>query len=528
MTRRQILRSAAALAAAPLAPLTSYAQAEKPSGASSEGRPVFRTDAANLAARYEAAVLGLAGNIARVFNFSSPVLKEGARYPGVWLECAPQEGLVYAPFNSAVALSNHRIFFDLQRPDGQLPFGVFSNRAGFSQIQMVVPIAATALELFERTRNEEFLARAYRAAGKWDAWLSRYRNTRGTGLCELFCGYDTGEDGSARFKGLPWKCPNDDARICPKAGELPYLAPDLSATVYGGRLALARMARLLGESAEASSWNERAETIRAAIMKWCFDPEDLCFYDVDARGHFVRIRCVELLVTLGEHVVSQDLFDAIYRRHIRSPQEFWTPFPFPSVAPNDPAFNHALPENCWGGPSQVLTALRAPRWMEFYGKHADLAFLMKRWIRAIAGCSEFEQQIDPWTGAFSTGTAYSPCMLLLLDFVARLYGVRWEKETIQWNCRSPEGAVESFYSAPTPRGAAELAVRKSSGVFPASLTLAGRRCLSVEGIARVTTNLDGKPTSLVGTEPAETQVVLHWPDGRTERRSVSPDETVQL
>ena len=246
---------------------------------------------------------------------------------------------------------------------------------------MVVPIAATAWELAQLIRDEAFLHRAYLACTRWDDWLARHRDTRGTGLCELLCEYDTGHDNSPRVHGLPKECPNSDSRLCPPGHKLPWLAPDLSATVYGGRIALAAMAEALGKSSEALRWRERAEQTRLAILKHCFDPEDEFFYDVDCEGNFVRLRGDVITRVLSEHVVDQPLFERIYARHMHNPDSFWTPFPLPSVAIDDPRFVRQLPENSWGGASQALTALRAPRWFLHYGKKADLDHLMRRWIK---------------------------------------------------------------------------------------------------------------------------------------------------
>jgi hypothetical protein len=504
--------------------------------------PSFQTDLSALQAKYNAAVEGLKKNQRPVFRHPSAVLIEGATYSGVWLESGPQEGLLYAPFDPAIAVSNHRVFFDLQRGDGYLPCCVRFDRMESSQIQTVVPIAATALEVAERLQDEDLLNQAYHACSAWDGWLMRYRNTRGTGLCEAFCGFDTGEDKSARFKGLPWKCPEDDARLCPRAGKLPYLAPDLSATVYGGRLALASMARRLGKQTEAEQWHAKAESIRRAILKWCFDPQDLCFYDRDRDDHLVRIRCVELLVTLGEHVPNRKLFEEIYHRHVRNRREFWTPFPFPSVAADDPAFDHTLPHDSWGGPSQVLTALRAPRWMEYYGKFADLTHLMMQWVKASLASPHFEQQLDPWTGQPSTGHSYSPGMLLVTDFVSRLYGVRQANGLIEWNCRLPRGAKESRFLLPTRRGTAELVTRaagpaagqprggKAPSAFAASseLILAGKKLLRVRGSVRVVTDPQGALVRLVGAEPSAQQITLDWPGGHGAEFSLRPDELATL
>lgn len=369
---------------------------------------------------YDAALKALAANTKKVAGYDRPVLTEGGEYQGVWLESGPQEGIVYGRHEPEIALANHDVFFHFQREDGWLPCWVRLNRAGYSQIQMVVPIAATALETGRRLSREDFLARAYDACRRWDDWLARYRNTRGTGLCEAFCEFDTGHDNSPRFAGLPKRCPDNDARRCPRAGKLPYLAPDLSASVYGGRVALAEMADMLDRTGESRRWKEKAELLRQRIIEHCFDPEDECFYDVDREGDFVKIRSDVLLRVLGEHVVEQFPFERIYARYIRNPDEFWTPFPLPSVSINDPAFDRNLRLNSWGGPSQALTALRAPRWFEHYGKHDDLAELMRTWVNAIIEAPAFMQEMNPWTGKFSTSHHYSPCMCVFVDFVDRL------------------------------------------------------------------------------------------------------------
>ena len=375
---------------------------------------------ASVRSKYREALTQLAGNVRPVHGFDRSVLTEGGDYPGVWLECGPLEGLAYGRHDPAVARANHEVFFALQREDGYLPCWVRGDRVGSAQIQMVVPIAATALEVAELYGDEAFLTRAYGACSRWDAWLVRYRDTRGTGLCELFCEFDSGHDHSPRLAGVPRKCPDDDARICPKDGKLPYLAPDLSASVYGGRVALSRMAERLGKLGEAQAWRERAEAIRAALLRHCYCEEDECFYDVDAGGDFVRVRGDLLTRVLGEHVVGQDLFERIYARHIRNPDAFWTPYPLPSISAEDPAFVHSLPPNSWGGASQALTALRALRWFDHYGKSADLEDLMRRWVAAIVRAPAFMQQMDPWTGEFSTSAGYSPSMLVLTTFLERL------------------------------------------------------------------------------------------------------------
>ena len=372
--------------------------------------------------RYAEAIAGLAANCKPVIDYDHPVLYEGGCYQGIWLECGPLESLVYGKHAPEVARTSHDLFFHHQREDGYLPCWIWADKVGSAQIQMVVPIAATALETADLIGDEALLAKAYDACELWDRWLYRNRNTRETGLCELFCQFDSGHDGSPRLEGLPWECPDNDASICPDAGKLPYLAPDLSASVYGGRVALAKMAERLGKVDEADMWQERAEEIRQLIIKHCYDPEDECFYDVDADGNFIRIRGDVITRVFGEHVVDQPMFERIYERHIKNPDSFWTPYPLPSIAADDPAFVKRIPINSWGGASQALTALRAPRWFEHDGKPEDLRHLMTRWVEAILACPYFMQQINPWSGEFTESKTkdYSPAMCVFIDFVDRL------------------------------------------------------------------------------------------------------------
>lgn len=370
------------------------------------------------------ALATLRANTQRLPHWPHPILTEGSNYHGIWLECGPHEAAVYAaidPSARAIARANHLIFFALQKPDGQLPYSVKPSGPGFGQIQMVVPIAATAWELARDFHDEELLQKAYAACSRWDLWLRRYRNTRGTGLCEGFCTWDTGMDNSPRWKGMPNTCPGGDARHCPAAPGLPRLCPDLSATVYGGRIALAAMAKALGRASEADRWTADAEHICALILDRLYDPKDGAFYDLDANNRFVRVRSTATLRVLGEHVPDQRLFNEIWTRQTGNPRAFWAPYPFPSVALDDTTFVRPIPPNSWGGASQALTALRAPRWMEHYGKSLELRHLMQQWIAAIRRDGGFHQQMDPVTGAFTPDAGgYSPAALVFLEFSRRV------------------------------------------------------------------------------------------------------------
>ena len=512
---------------------------------------VFQTDHHLLQQKYEAAKERLQLNLTPVYSSEQPVLLDGGIFAGIWLEDGPHENTIYGMFEPAASIAAHRVFFNLQREDGLLPSVVTEENVIYamrpdgtgpgyreflrvgkeeaakypenariicSQVQTVIPVAATALEAARLTGDQQFLEDAYRACSAFDAWIAKYRNTRGTGLFEVFCEFDTGHDHSPRFKGLPKSCPGDDSRICPDAGGLPYLAPDMSAMLYGGRKALAEMAGLLGKPGEKVHWEEKAEATREAIFRYCFHEEDVFFYDLDRNNRFIRIKGDVITRVLSEHVVDQALFEKIFQLHIVNPEEFWTPYPLPSIAVNDPCFPKSIThENLgplgFGGPSLALTALRTPRWLEYYKKPAHLGHIMKRWLDAIMASTDFMCQLNPFSGEFAVAEGYSAPALMMVDFVPRLYGVRLEDGKLEWNCRRPEGASCSRYSMDTSFGTAEI----ESGDRGSVLSVAGKPVLKVEGKCRVITDRQGTILKAEGTELETEYAVFTRPDGKNAR-----------
>ncbi|HUI53686.1 MAG TPA: hypothetical protein VLY04_01855 [Bryobacteraceae bacterium] len=491
--------------------------------------PEFRTANERWQAAYDRALDVLAANVRVLPRFAKPVLIEGANYAGVWLECGPHEGLVYRKFRPDVARNGHLTFFELQRPDGQFPANNKVSETGFGQIQMVVPIAATAWELAQATGDDELLHTAYRACSAWDDWLMRHRNTRGMGLVEGFCTYDTGHDNSPRWAGIPPQCPEKDAKRHYPIETLPRLCPDLSATVYGGRIALSAMAKAMGNSAEADRWTESAQKIRSLILSRLYVPEDAAFYDLDAQNHFVKIRCDILSRMCGEHIPDQALFDDLWTRQIHNARAFWTPYPLPSVALDDPLFVRPIPRNSWGGASQALTALRAGRWFDHYGRSAEFGSMMDRWCEAIQRDMTFRQQMDPLNGVFTRedAPAYSPAALVMMDYTWRLAGVREEHDSLHWNVRPGHPAAESArFRVRTDAGqTAEMRYDEQS----AELWLAGKPLGRIEsGVCRLVTDKAGVPQSLLGISEQQQRPVIRLVQRAPREVTLQPNQRIAL
>lgn len=364
-------------------------------------------------------------NLCNTGERSTPVLLAGACYNGLWLE-HNQDCFFACDLLPESAWESIKIVMDYQQSDGLLPYSVrFSPfKVGTSQLQTVWSFARCALETARKLQLPEAeFAKIYDAGVRYDNWLTAFRNHNKFGLVEMFCAFDTGHDASNRVKdgGIPNACPGAWAGNMPDIPVMPVIAADLSATRYGGLTALAELAEMLDRSGEALQLRQQADGLKSAIMEHLYDQEDGFFYDRAPSG-FRKYRTEHITRLFLNRVIDQELFDRIYERYFSSENEFFPPYPFPSVSVSDESFNAAHPANCWGGNTQMLTLLRAVLWMDFYGKGAELEEIMRRTLKAFLKFDNpFAQELHPFTGEpIGFGENYTPALLFFRECCKRL------------------------------------------------------------------------------------------------------------
>lgn len=368
-------------------------------------------------------------------GYDDPLFLISNAYPGVWMEHV-YDAIAWYLFSGTdkqVMRGQVKLFLDHQKEDGQLPCYVldrsnpnfnkgYRTAIGYSQLQECVSFTKLCMEAALLLEDDQLMAEAYEKCVRWDEWLVRNRMVTRRGLIELFCLYDTGHDKSQRFAGIPGGCPEGNAANMNDLPDLPLLAPDMNAVFYGSRMALAQMAMHLGKKAESEAWHKKAQEVRDALIEHCYNEEDAFFYDVDCHGKQRKIRSIAIASLFMERVIEGEMAETIYQRHLKNPEEFWTPYPFPAMAVNDPASVYTPDGNSWSFFSQALTALRAFRWMDHYGKGEDFDHVLKCWVCALTDAeTPFTQEIHPLTGEMTKVSQwYSSAMLLYLHAVKRL------------------------------------------------------------------------------------------------------------
>ncbi|MDF2922374.1 MAG: hypothetical protein K0R57_1288 [Paenibacillaceae bacterium] len=352
------------------------------------------------------------------------ILHEGGVYLGCWLESTGTiNAELLSRFIPSVAEATYACFADLQREDGLMPYKITAQGPVFKQIQLVTPLARSVWNHYcLNGRPEAFLARMYPAMQRFDHWLAEWRNTRGTGCVEAFCTFDTGHDLSPRF----WHVPdtphlNDPKRYDPASPVLPFLAPDLTANVYCQRLYLARIAEELGEG--GNGWRQKAHESLESLFRYCYDPDDHFFYDLDRNGQLVRIQSDVLLRVLACEVGDGEFFGQALRAYLLNTRKFFAKYPFTSIAMDDPRFDPFSSYNTWAGTTNFLSLIRTPHAFEHHHRHVELTWIMQPIVSAMIRMQRFSQALSPWTGAEGYTEAYSPSILCVLDYVERLCGI---------------------------------------------------------------------------------------------------------
>ena len=375
------------------------------------------------------------------FNgLDKPLFLISETYPGLWLEHA-YDAVFYASLHPEylyLAENTVNLFIDRQTEDGQLPFAVMrSGTVRYSQIQECVSFYSLCLEVWRMDHDDAFLLKAYESGKKWDSWLRRHRMTTGRGLVEMFFGYDTGHDNSGRLEGIA--CPGNYALngveqnasvLPPDDGITPILAPDMNSNLYGNERSLAEMARILGKAEEAEEWERRAADVKSNLFERCFSEEDAFFYDADRNGKLRRYKSSTIFHLFIEKVLNMDedaeLIGRIYREHLKNPEEFWTPYPFPSMAVNDPSCVGHVDRNCWGYYTMGLIVLRCTRWMYSYGWSGDFDHICAKWLEAWTRCFDIVplgQEIDPITGEPTKCSPWYSSGMLSYLYAARRLGI---------------------------------------------------------------------------------------------------------
>ena len=259
-------------------------------------------------------------------------------YVGVWQWDAYFHALAYRHVEMPLAKDQLRIVLDHQREDGMIPDaihdeGTVTHLSQPIEADVTKPplLAWAAWKLFETDGDREFLDEIYEPVVRWNDWWFEKNDDDQDGLCEYHHPYSSGLDDSPLWD----------------AG-MPVEAPDLNTYLCLQQEALAKMARAIGLNAEVETWARRADAMAARMIEQLWDEQAGLFWAVK-RGQPIKIRTPFNLFPLMTGRLPRPIVERLVA-HLTDEHEFWSHYPVPSVALDDPKFN---PLEMWRGPTWV-------------------------------------------------------------------------------------------------------------------------------------------------------------------------------
>jgi hypothetical protein len=427
------------------------------------------------------------------------VLIEGGGYNAIWIETQPMGGEMYAKRNLTTAMNNVLLFIRNQHSSGRYPGRIsFRNDSiipAYTHLQgFCFPCHALNLFYWNKKRDREYLHTLYQSLEAYDNYIWKYRDSDRNGCLETWCVIDTGEDHSTRFAGTtvarwhwPGETPPEEDAV------FPVESMDMMSYSYDARATLARISALLDNGKE-QEWLDKAKAVQDRIASYLWDSRRGACFDRNCRNEVMPSLIHNNLRAMYFGSFTQQMADRFVREHLMNPEEFFTPFPLPSIAVNDPAFRN-ISSNNWSGQAEGLTYQRAIRALENYGYFSELTIFGEKLINNAGKRNIFPQQFDPFTGEFSEPESrnnYGPAALSVLEYISRFYGIHVQFDDIYWGALGRDGH-EVHYTQHWDGDA--FSVQSRDGMTKGFLN--GKELFSVSNGVRIVTDWSGKVKSII-------------------------------
>ncbi|UCH36577.1 MAG: hypothetical protein JSV65_09545 [Armatimonadota bacterium] len=244
---------------------------------------------------------------------------------------------------------------------------------------------AGALQVYNLFGDKGFLKTIYEPLCRYAEYFARERDRAGSHLYDVVNQGETGQEYASRYlfadpEADTWK---------------PIRLKGVDATVYIYELqrSLGEIAEELGKTDDARRWRAEAAATKQAVRERMWDSEREEFCDVlpgtwERSPHSPAVGFYPFMTDIAgpEHVNA-------LRRHLLRPQRFWTEFPVPTCAVDDPFFSadaewkgkrHACP---WSGRVWPMTNSHACEALARAAQHLDpslaeaAAELLRRFVR---------------------------------------------------------------------------------------------------------------------------------------------------
>jgi glycogen debranching enzyme len=372
------------------------------------------------------------------YRFIAPANTE---YVFQWLWDTAFHAIVLSHFDPEWAKAEILNFLKGQHSNGFLPHVVFwqerkllphwafieSNpwtwRIHTTAITQPPMLAIAAEEIVKKGDDKEFTRTVCLALLRHHRWLVEYRDPDKDGLLSIISPNESGMDELPVFQYVMGYMGQETARL-----HYTYRRADLLNQLYRydnrrilgknyfnveellfncvfvqANRSLGRMLRSLKMEAEAVEVLEQANITERAIVSKCWDEDEGIFYSLFGRDErMAKIKTIASLAPLFLDGLPKGRASELVKRHLTNPDEFWTPYPVPSVARNEPFYT---PDETpiykvkllWRGPTWINTNWFIVKGLRKHGYDELADHIVSRMQEMIARHG-FREYYNPETG----------------------------------------------------------------------------------------------------------------------------------
>jgi glycogen debranching enzyme len=308
---------------------------------------------------------------------------------------------------------------------GQSRFGEWRRRhSGMIQ----PPVLAHALEeLWLQTGDLDLLKKYLPRVRAYYNWLSVERDPEQIGLIGIVSPYEAGLDNNPSFdrglglsnagririlwanRKLDWynivRGKNFDYRTLLKRDRFVAIDPFMN-SVFGDSWAImARLHEALGDTSGRESAARQGEKTTSALNERCWDLE---------RGHYTYLigagRSPDTTLSVGAifplilRDAPKDRVAGVVEQYLTAEKHFWRPFPVPSVAASEPAYNPESEKMIWRGPICINLNWLLARGLRAHGYVNEARTIADR--SKEAALKDFREFYSPESGRGMRGTEF--------------------------------------------------------------------------------------------------------------------------
>lgn len=371
------------------------------------------------------------------FKFIAPSNKE---YVFQWLWDTAFHAIVLSHFDTKWAKEEILNFLKAQGEDGFLPHIIFwgskkrlphwayiesaiSIRPRTSSITQPPVFGIAVEEIYKRDKDKKFLEETLDKLARHHKWLIDNRDNDNDGLISIISPNESGMDElpvfqvAANYTGqqttrLHYTYRKGDLKNyrykfnSKKILEKDYFNVEelLFNTVYiESTRSLSRLYKEINRTKESEEFRKIAEKAEKALLDKCWDSKDEIFYSVySSTEKMAKVKTAASLAPLFLEGLKGSKLEKLIKKHLLNENEFWTPYPFPSVAkdepyyyPNDtPLYKIKL---LWRGPTWISTNWLIVKGLRKHGYNSIADGVVMRMIEMIEK-EGFREYYNPETG----------------------------------------------------------------------------------------------------------------------------------